>query len=318
MSNRNIFILALLAVVVFVGMQSVYVVNEKERAIKLRFGEVVVDNVPVGLNFKIPFIEDVRKFDGRIITLDSEAERFITSEQKGLEVDAYIQWRIADTRDFYTSTGGGDMFRANAILESRVNSGLRDAFGLRTLREVVSGRSANEPLSTGGRIEDEGERDRLMREVTQSINQFAQGIGIEVIDIRVKAIDLPQEVSSEVFSRMRSEREQEARRFRSNGEKQAEEIRASADRQRTVILAEAFREAEELRGEGDAEASRIYSNAFSEDGEFYAFYRSLRAYEDSFNAGSDILLLEPDDDFFQYLKSQQGIGAGAPGVVGAQ
>ena len=319
MSNRNIFILALLALVVFVGIQSLYVVNEKQRAIKLRFGEVVVVDVPVGLNFKIPFIEEVRKFDGRIITLDSDSERFITSEQKGLEVDAYIQWRISNTRDFYTATSGGDMFRANSILESRVNSGLRDAFGLRTLREVVSGRSANEPLSTGGRIEDEGERDRLMREVTARIDRFAQTeLGIKVIDIRVKAIDLPQEVSNEVFSRMRSEREQEARRFRSNGEKQAEEIRASADRQRTVILAEAFREAEELRGEGDAEAARIYAKAFSEDEEFYAFYRSLRAYEDSFNEGSDILLLEPDNDFFQYLKSQTGSGASVPSTLSAQ
>ncbi len=308
MSNRNIVILVVLALIVFLGLQSVYVVTEKERAIKLRFGEVVVDNVPVGLNFKVPFIEEVRKFDGRIITLDSDSERFITSEQKGLEVDAYIQWRIADTRDFYTATSGGDMFRANSILESRVNSGLRDAFGLRTLREVVSGRSKDEPLSTGGRIEDEGERDRLMREVTSKINQFAQaGLGIEVVDIRVKAIDLPREVSQEVFSRMRSEREQEARRFRSNGEKLAEEIRASADRQRTVILAEAFREAEELRGEGDAEATRIYSEAYSQDEEFYSFYRSLIAYEDSFNDGSDILLLEPGSDFFKYLRSQDGV-----------
>lgn len=307
MSNRNIVLLVILAALVFVGLQSVYIVTEKERAIQLRFGEVVVDDVPVGLNFKIPFVEEVRKFDGRIITLDSDSERFITSEQKGLEVDAYIQWRIANTRDFYTATGGGDMFRANSILESRVNSGLRDAFGLRTLREVVSGRSKDQPLSTGGRIEDEGERDRLMREVTSRINQFAQSeLGIEVIDIRVKAIDLPREVSQEVFSRMRSEREQEARRFRSNGEKLAEEIRASADRQRTVILAEAFREAEELRGEGDAEASRIYAEAYSQDEEFYAFYRSLIAYEDSFNEGGDILLLEPDNDFFQYLKSQNG------------
>lgn len=311
MSNRNLVLLIVLALVLFVGLQSVYVVNEKERAIKLRFGEVMVPNVPPGLNFKIPFVENVRKFEGRIITLDSDSERFITSEQKGLEVDSYVQWRISDTRDFYTATSGGDIFQANAILESRINSNLRDAFGLRTLREVVSGRSAQEPLSTGGRIEDEGERDRLMREVTRATNEFTQQeLGIEVIDIRVKAIDLPREVSQEVFSRMRSERQQEAARFRSNGEKEAEQIRASADRQRTVILAEAFREAEQLRGEGDAQATRIYADSYSANEEFYAFYRSLSAYRDTFNSGNDILLLEPDNDFFQYLRSQNGSEVG--------
>lgn len=307
MSNRNVLALVALAAVVFVGLQSVYIVTEKERAIKLRFGEVMNPDVQPGLNFKIPFIEEVRKFEGRLITLDSDIERFITSEQKGLEVDAYIQWRIKNTRDFYTATGGGDMFRANQILQSRVNAGLRDAFGLRTLREVVSGRSEDEPLSTGGRIEDEGERDLLMRQVTQSIDSFAQSeLGIEVLDIRVKAIDLPREVSQDVFRRMRSDRNQEARRIRSNGERQAEEIRASADRQETVILAEAFREAENIRGEGDAEATRIYADAFTRDQEFYSFYRSLRAYEDSFSGGGNIMVLEPGNEFFQYLNSSSG------------
>lgn len=306
MSNRNALILVVLAILVFFGIQSLYVVSEKERAIKLQFGEVVQADLQPGLHFKIPFVQEVRKFDRRIITLDTDPERFITSEQKGLEVDAYIQWRIDNVRDYYTSTSGGDMFRANSILESRINSGLRDAFGLRTLREVVSGRSQEEPLSTGGRIEDEGERDRLMRQVTQQINQFADGLGIEVIDIRIKAIDLPQEVSQDVFSRMRSDREQEARRFRSNGERQAEEIRASADRQRTVILAEAFREAEQLRGEGDAQAARIYANAYSQNEGFYSFYRSLQAYRDSFNSGDDLMLLDPQSDFFRFMRDQDG------------
>lgn len=307
MSNRNALVLVVLALLVFLGIQSLFVVTEKERAIKLKFGEVVQADLAPGLHFKIPFIEDVRKFDRRIITLDTDPERFITSEQKGLEVDAYIQWRIDNVRDYYTATSGGDMFRANSILESRINSGLRDAFGLRTLREVVSGRGQEEPLSTGGRIEDEGERDRLMRQVTQQINQFADGLGIEVIDIRIKAIDLPQEVSQDVFSRMRSDREQEARRFRSNGERQAEEIRASADRQRTVILAEAFREAEQLRGEGDAEASRIYSSSFGQNEDFYAFYRSLQAYRESFSEGSDLMVLDPESDFFRFMRDQNGV-----------
>lgn len=308
MSTRNLVLLAALALVVFVGLQSVYVVSEKQRAIKLRFGEVVAADVAPGLNFKVPFIEVVRKFERRIITLDSESERFITSEQKGLEVDAYVQWQIDDVRTFYTATSGGDFFRANTILANRINSALRDAFGRRTLREVVSGRAEDEPLSTGTAIEDEGERDRLMREVTSDVDGFARsGLGIRVIDIRVKAIDLPQEVSADVFSRMRSDREQEARLFRSNGEREAEEIRASADRQQTVITANAFREAEQIRGEGDAEASRIYSTAYSADAEFYGFYRSLRAYEDSFGSGGDILLLEPDNDFFRYLQSKGGV-----------
>lgn len=308
MSTRNLVLLAALALVVFVGLQSVYVVSEKERAIKLRFGEVVAADVSPGLNFKVPFIEVVRKFERRIITLDSDSERFITSEQKGLEVDAYVQWQIDDVRAFYTATSGGDFFRANTILANRINSALRDAFGRRTLREVVSGRAEDEPLSTGTAIEDEGERDRLMREVTSDVDGFARsGLGIRVIDIRVKAIDLPQEVSADVFSRMRSDREQEARLFRSNGEREAEEIRASADRQETVITANAFREAEQIRGEGDAEASRIYSTAYSANSEFYGFYRSLRAYEDSFGSGGDILLLEPDNDFFRYLQSKGGV-----------
>lgn len=308
MSTRNLVLLAALALVVFVGLQSVYVVSEKERAIKLRFGEVVAADVSPGLNFKVPFIEVVRKFERRIITLDSDSERFITSEQKGLEVDAYVQWQIDDVREFYTATSGGDFFRANTILANRINSALRDAFGRRTLREVVSGRAEDEPLSTGTEIEDEGERDRLLREVTADVDSFARsGLGIRVIDIRVKAIDLPQEVSADVFSRMRSDREQEARLFRSNGEREAEEIRASADRQETVITANAFREAEQIRGEGDAEASRIYSTAYSADSEFYGFYRSLRAYEDSFGSGGDILLLEPDNDFFRYLQSKGGV-----------
>lgn len=308
MSTRNIVLLAALALVVLVGLQSVYVVTEKQRAIKLRFGEVVAANVSPGLNFKVPFIEVVRKFERRIITLDSDSERFITSEQKGLEVDAYVQWQIDDVREFYTATSGGDFFRANTILANRINSALRDAFGRRTLREVVSGRAEDEPLSTGTEIEDEGERDRLLREVTSDVDSFARsGLGIRVIDIRVKAIDLPQEVSADVFSRMRSDREQEAQLFRSNGEREAEEIRASADRQQTVITANAFREAEQIRGEGDAEASRIYSTAYSKDSEFYGFYRSLRAYEDSFGSGGDILLLEPDNDFFRYLQSKGGV-----------
>jgi len=306
MSNRNALVLVVLALLVFLGIQSLFVVTEKERAIKLKFGEVVQADLAPGLHFKIPFIEDVRKFDRRIITLDTDPERFITSEQKGLEVDAYIQWRIDNVRDYYTATSGGDLFRANSILESRINSGLRDAFGLRTLREVVSGRGQEEPLSTGGRIEDEGERDRLMRQVTEQINQFADGLGIEVIDIRIKAIDLPQEVSQDVFSRMRSDREQEARRFRSNGERQAEEIRASADRQRTVILAEAFREAEQLRGEGDAQASRIYSSSFGQNENFYAFYRSLQAYRESFSEGSDLMVLDQESDFFRFMRDQNG------------
>lgn len=308
MNGKSSVAVVVAGLLIILAMSSLYIVDERQSAIKLRFSEVVDTDVQPGLHWKIPLIEEVRKFDVRIITLDSQVERFITSEQKSLEVDSYVQWRISDTSMFYTANSGGDFFRANEVLGSRVNSALRDEFGDMSLREVVTGLTEDQDLGDGNLISsDEGQRDRLMASVLENINRVAmRELGIEVVDIRVKAIDLPQEVSADVFRRMRSDREQEARRFRSEGQRQAEIIQANADQQRTITLANAFREAEQIRGSGDAEASAIYSAAFSEDPEFYAFYRSLEAYRKSFSSSGDMLILEPGSDFFRFLNSQTG------------
>ena len=308
MNAKSSVFTVLVAVIILVAIGCLYIVEERQSAIKLQFGEVVQTGIEPGLHFKFPFIEEVKKFDNRLITLDSQAERFITSEQKSLEVDSYVQWRITDTSLFYTANSGGDFDRANDVLGSRVNSALRDAFGDKSLREVVTGLKNDQALPSDNSIgSDGGERDALMLRVLEKVNAVAVSeLGIEVVDIRVKAIDLPQEVSSDVFRRMRSDREQEARKFRSEGQRQAEIIQANADQSRTITLANAFREAEQIKGSGDAEAARIYATAYSEDGEFYAFHRSLQAYRNSFNSTGDMLVLEPNSDFFRFLNSQTG------------
>lgn len=301
-------LIVLLAVAVLVGYVSLYTVKETESAIKLKFGEVVTTDIQPGLHVKIPIVHEIKKFDVRVITLDSQPERFITSEQKSLEVDSYVQWRIADTLKFYTANSGGDFFSANQVLGSRVNAALRDAFGDKSLREVVTGLKNDQALPEGNIIgTDDGERDALMDEVLSKVNSVAlTELGIEVLDIRVKAIDLPEQVSDDVFRRMRSEREQLARSFRSEGQRQAEIISANADQERTITLANAYREAEKIRGEGDAEAASIYAEAYTEDPEFYAFYRSLQAYRAAFSDSGDMLILEPDSDFFKFLNDQTG------------
>jgi membrane protease subunit HflC len=308
MNTRDAFLTVLAGLVVLVGVTCLYVVKETQSAIKLRFGEVVETDIQPGLHWRIPVVHEIKKFDIRLITLDSQPERFITSEQKSLEVDSYVQWRITDTLKFYTSNSGGDFFAANQVLGSRVNSALRDAFGGKTLREVVTGLMDDQALPEGNVIDAEnGERDALMTEVLRKVNTVAvDELGIEVVDIRVKAIDLPPEVSSDVFRRMRSERDQLARSFRSEGQRQAEIIQATADQERTITLANAFREAEEIRGQGDAEAAKIYASAYTADAEFYAFYRSLNAYRNSFSSNGDMLILEPDSDFFRFLNNQNG------------
>jgi membrane protease subunit HflC len=308
MSGKSSIFTVLVAVLILVAVTSLYIVEERQRAIKLKFGEVVQTGIEPGLHFKWPFIEEVKKFDNRLITLDSQAERFITSEQKSLEVDSYVQWRIENNILFYTANSGGDFFRANEVLGSRVNSALRDAFGDKSLREVVTGLKNDQALADGNVIgSDGGERDALMIRVLEKVNAVAVSeLGIEVVDIRVKAIDLPQEVSSDVFRRMRSDREQEARKFRSEGQRQAEIIQATADQERTITIANAFREAEQIKGGGDADAASIYAEAYTQDSDFYAFHRSLQAYRNSFNSTGDMLILEPDSDFFRYLNSQTG------------
>lgn len=277
----------LLALVVIVASNSLYVVKETQRGVLLKFGEVVNPNLQPGIHIKVPFVNDVRLFDGRILTVDSPAERFFTQEKKALIVDSYAKFRVLDTATYYTATNGEEA-RAAGLLAQRINDGLRNEVAVRTVQEVVS-----------------GSRDEVMESITRRLSEVAATeLGVEVIDVRVKKIDLPPDVSDSVYRRMNAEREKEARELRSEGQELAEGIRASADREVTVLEANAFREAEMVRGLGDAEATRIYADAYNQDPEFYAFVRSLKAYQETFNAGSDIMLIEPDNQFYQYLRSQ--------------
>ena len=289
MSSRNMTILIILALAVFIGSRSLYVIKETERGVLLRFGEVVIADIQPGLHFKIPFVNNVRKFDGRVLTVDSQPERFFTQEKKALIVDSYAKFRVSDTAKFYTATNGEEA-RAMGLLAQRINDGLRNEMAVRTVQEVVS-----------------GERDQLMINITQSLDELARAeLGVELVDVRVKQIDLPPDVSESVYRRMNAEREKEARELRSQGQEFAEGIRAAADREVTVIKAEAYRDAEQIRGQGDAEATRIYADAFNADPEFYSFTRSLRAYQDAFQGSGDVLLLQPDSEFFRYLKDSKG------------
>ena len=279
----------LLGTLLFLGFivlsNSVYVISETQRGVLLKFGEVVKSDLEPGLHFKTPFVNSVRKFDGRILTVDSTPERFFTQEQKQLIVDSYAKFRVVDTAKYYTATSGEE-FRAAALLSQRINDDLRNQVAGRTVQEVVS-----------------GERDQLMEAVKARLNETVlTELGVEVIDVRVKKIDLPNEVSQSVYRRMNAEREKEARGLRSEGKEIAEGMRAEADRKVTVIEAEAVRDAEIIRGDGDATATGIYADSFNRDPEFYAFTRSLNAYQQTFANGNDIMLLQPDSQFFQYLR----------------
>ncbi len=289
MPSRNGIVLFLLFAAVVVLANSMYVIRETERGVLLRFGEVVNPDIKPGLHLKVPFVNTVRKFDGRIITVDAQPERFLTQEKKALIVDSFAKFRVADTKKFYTATNGEES-RAMGLLAQRINNGLRNQVGVRTIQEVVS-----------------GERDQLMEELTVKLNKVAQEeLGVEVVDVRVKKIDLPPDVSDSVYRRMNAEREKEAREHRSQGRELAEGIRAAADREVTVIQAEAYRDAEQIRGAGDAQATAVYAKAFQQDPEFYAFTRSLKAYQDSFDGSGNIMLVQPDSDFFKYLKDSKG------------
>ncbi|MCU9950641.1 protease modulator HflC [Pseudomonas solani] len=284
MGNKSLIALIGAVVLALVAWSSFYIVAQTERAVLLQFGRIVEADVKPGLHVKIPYVNQVRKFDARLLTLDSPTQRFLTQEKKAVMVDAYAKWRVADAERFYTATSGLKQI-ADERLSRRLEAGLRDQFGKRTLHEVVS-----------------GERDGLMADITRSLNTMAsKELGIEVVDVRVKAIDLPKEVNRSVFERMSTEREREAREHRAKGSELAEGIRADADRQRRVLLAEAYRESEEARGDGDAQAAAIYSKAYSQDQEFYSFYRSLKAYRESFSSKGDVMVLDPSSEFFQFL-----------------
>lgn len=289
MSQKGFSALIVGLVVLIVAWSSLFVISERERAVQLRFGQLVKDDIQPGLHIKIPFVDNVRVFDGRMQNLEVPSERFLTLEQKAVIVDSYIKWRIDDVSRFYRATAG-DLFRANTLLSQRAESRMRNKFGALTLNEVVS-----------------GQRDRLMKEITNELNSVARDeLGVTVVDVRVKKIDLPPQVSDSVYERMSSERDKEAQEYRSKGLEMAEGIRANADREQRVIMANAYRDAEMIRGDGDAKAAEIYAKAFRQDPEFYAFIRSLEAYRKSFNSSGDILLLEPSSDFFNYLNNKSG------------
>ncbi|MCZ7564588.1 MAG: protease modulator HflC [Burkholderiales bacterium] len=289
-------ILAAAVVVLLVASMSLFTVDQRERAIVFQLGEIkeVIDEP--GLKVKWPLIQNVRFFDRRILTLDSpDAERFITSEKKNVLVDSFLKWRIADVRQYYISVRGDELL-AQTRLQQRVNAALREEFGKRTVQDVVS-----------------GERDTIMRVVAEKVEADAKDIGVQIVDVRLKRVELPQEVSEAVYRRMEAERRAVASELRSQGFAIAEKLRAEADREREVIVAEAFRDAERVRGEGDARATNIYARAFSENPEFYAFYRSLEAYRESFRGSGDVFVLEPKSDFFKYLKSPGGARSGSSG-----
>ncbi len=274
-----------IALLVLLAM-SLFVVDQRQNAIVFRLGEVVSVKKEPGLYLKLPLLDNVRFFDVRILTIDTpEPERFLTSEKKNVLVDLFVKWRITDVRGYFTSVGG-DESRAQTRLLQTINDGLRAEFGNRTVHDVVS-----------------GERDKIMELMRNRANEDASKIGVEVLDVRLKRVDLPQEVSESVYRRMEAELKRVANELRSTGGAESEKIRADADKQREVILAEAYRDAQRIKGEGDARAAAIYARAYEINPEFYAFYRSLEAYRASFKNRSDVLVLEPNSEFFKYMRS---------------
>jgi len=283
MRNSHILLIVLALVVLILGATAIFTVSETEKAILLEFKKIVQTDFEPGLHFKLPY-RQVKKFDDRILTLESKPERFLTSEKKNVIVDWFVKWRIDDVAKFYTSVGG-DKAQANIRLDQITKDAMRNEFSKRTIRELVS-----------------SERGQIQDVLTKMVNPAVDNLGIEVLDIRVMRVDLPEEVSSSVYRRMEAERARVAREFRSRGAEAAERVRAEADRQREVLLANAYKEAEFKRGEGDATAAEIYAQAYSKNREFFQFNRSLIAYRQAFRNENDLIVLEPDSEFFQYFK----------------
>ena len=284
MSQTNIVSLVVIIVLLLIGSLSIFTVDERDKAVLFKLGEIVKTDFEPGLHFKVPFVNNVLKFDARIQTMDAEAERYLTSEKKNVIVDAFVKWKIDNVAKFYTATGG-DQERANVRLSQIIKNGLRSEFGKRTIKEVVS-----------------GERTEIMKVLSVEANLQVQELGIDIVDVRIKRIDLDKQISESVYRRMEAERERVAKDLRARGEEEAERIRAKADRERTVLLAEAFRDAEILRGEGDAGAASIYANVYKQDKGFFELYRSLNAYKSTFASKNDMLILEPNTEFFKYFK----------------
>jgi membrane protease subunit HflC len=276
---------ALLLAVVIASM-ALFTVDQRQYAVVFQLGEIKSAHDQPGLNFKWPMIQNVRYFDKRILTMDTpEPERFITSEKKNVLVDLFVKWRIVDPQLYYISVNG-DEARARTRLTQTVNAGLREEFGRRTVHEVVS-----------------GERDKIMEDMRAKADQDSRKIGVQIVDVRLKRVELPSEVSESVYRRMEAERKRVANELRSEGAAEAEKIRADADRQREIIVAEAYRQAQATKGAGDAKAAGIYASAFSQNAEFYSFYRSLEAYRNSFQSKNDVMVVDPSSDFFKYLKN---------------
>ncbi|MDY7115665.1 protease modulator HflC [Halomonas sp. SSL-5] len=285
-NNRSLLIVGGLAAVAWLASNSLYVVDETERAVKLRFGEIIEENIQPGLHFKVPITQTVRTFDTRLLTLDTDPSRYLTLEQKAVIVDSYVQWQVVNPTQYYEATAGDELM-ASRLIQPRVDESLRNEFGRLNLQQIIAER-----------------RDDLMTGPTEDLDQLLrEELGVAVRDIRVKRIDLPEDVSSAVYERMRSERERQAREWRAQGQEEAERIRANADRRRQVLLAQASARSETLRGEGDAEAASIFAEAYGQDEEFFSFWRSLNAYRDSFAGDDNMLVLDPSSEFFQYLKS---------------
>ena len=279
-------LIAIGAVAFLVLGSALYTVDETQTAIKLRLGEIVTVEKTPGLKFKMPFVNNVVKFDNRIQTLDAPAERFLTGEKKNVIVDSYVKWRITDAEQFYKSTGG-NMARTNNRLAQIIKTGLKSEFSKRTIADVVS-----------------GERGEIMKNITQLAKKDIGEFGIEIVDVRIKRIDLSQEVSNSVYRRMQAERERVAKEFRSKGAEEAEIIRAAADKERTIIIADAYRDSEKIRGEGDALSANNYAQAYNQNSDFYSFYRSLESYKKSFNQQSDVMVLNPNTEFFRHFNPE--------------
>ena len=280
-------ILVSVGAILTIGMMCFFTVSETEKAIKFKFGEIVSADYNPGLHFKFPFINNVKKFDSRILTLDSSPERFLTAEKKNVIVDSFVKWRIGDVTTFYTSVAG-DIFQANVRLEQIIKNSFRSEFSKRENKQLVS-----------------TDRNDIREALIKNTATAAASLGIDIVDVQVKRIDLPSEVSGSVYSRMEAERERVAREFRSQGSEAAERVRADADKQKEIILADAYRESEIRKGEGDAKAAEIYANAYGANVEFYAFYRSMAAYKETFSNSANIMVTEPDSDFFKYFKQMK-------------
>jgi membrane protease subunit HflC len=282
--------LAAAAIIVWLGSMSIFIVQEQELAIKFRLGEFERADYKPGLHFKMPFINNVRKFDQRILTLDAAAERYLTQEKKNVIVDSFVKWRITDVSTYYR-TMAGDERRAGLRLAQVIKDGLRSEFGKRTIQEAIS-----------------GERQEIMNLITAQAQAQANEYGIEVVDVRIKRIELPPEVSNSVYRRMEAERTRVAKDLRSRGAEAAERIGADADRQREILLAEAHRDGLRIRGDGDATAADTYARAFTQDEKFFELYRSLKAYRNVFNSKEDVIVLDSDSEFFEFFKESAGAG----------